>query len=155
MYRCSFINYLLFISGNVYKFRTGSQADALTWCRHLNEATKRYQPQVCVQVLEFICYAFFKIFDRFNSIIQHEKSIFYMSLILYNKCFQNLAFQLVYYTLFIIFILDSSQFNVVWLIFQAQKWLWLWYFGSPRSLTIAQYLASEVLQAVWQYSLLI
>lgn len=38
----------LFISflGNVYKFRAGSQADALMWCRHLNEAAKRYQQQV-------------------------------------------------------------------------------------------------------------
>ncbi|KAK3087777.1 hypothetical protein FSP39_010481 [Pinctada imbricata] len=31
--------------GNVYKFRAGSQAQALTWCRHLSDAAKRFQPQ--------------------------------------------------------------------------------------------------------------
>ena len=34
------------VKGNVYKFRAGSQAQALTWCRHLSEAAKRFQPQV-------------------------------------------------------------------------------------------------------------
>ncbi|XP_048776332.1 ras-specific guanine nucleotide-releasing factor RalGPS1-like isoform X3 [Ostrea edulis] len=41
------------LKGNVYKFRTGSQADALTWCRHLNEATKRYQPQIPANLMSF------------------------------------------------------------------------------------------------------
>ncbi|KAJ8299930.1 hypothetical protein KUTeg_021449, partial [Tegillarca granosa] len=32
------------MKGNVYKFRAGSQANALQWCRHLSEAAKRFQP---------------------------------------------------------------------------------------------------------------
>ena len=34
------------VSGNVYKFRAGSQSQALIWCRHLSEASKRYAPRV-------------------------------------------------------------------------------------------------------------
>ncbi|XP_062602042.1 ras-specific guanine nucleotide-releasing factor RalGPS1-like isoform X3 [Saccostrea cucullata] len=41
------------MKGNVYKFRAGSQADALMWCRHLNEATKRYQPQTPANLMSF------------------------------------------------------------------------------------------------------
>ncbi|WAR31004.1 RGPS2-like protein [Mya arenaria] len=31
------------VRGNVYKFRAGSQAQALVWCRHLSEASKKFQ----------------------------------------------------------------------------------------------------------------
>lgn len=41
------------MKGNVYKFRAGSQADALMWCRHLNEAAKRYQQQTPANLMSF------------------------------------------------------------------------------------------------------
>ncbi|XP_052675475.1 ras-specific guanine nucleotide-releasing factor RalGPS1-like isoform X2 [Crassostrea angulata] len=41
------------MKGNVYKFRAGSQAEALVWCRHLNEAAKRYQQQTPANLMSF------------------------------------------------------------------------------------------------------
>ncbi|XP_060065993.1 ras-specific guanine nucleotide-releasing factor RalGPS1-like isoform X1 [Ylistrum balloti] len=41
------------MKGNVYKFRGGSQAQALTWCRHLSEATKRFQPKTPTNLMSF------------------------------------------------------------------------------------------------------
>ncbi|XP_021371165.1 ras-specific guanine nucleotide-releasing factor RalGPS1-like isoform X2 [Mizuhopecten yessoensis] len=41
------------MKGNVYKFRGGSQAMALTWCRHLSEATKRFQPKTPTNLMSF------------------------------------------------------------------------------------------------------
>nr|XP_022322148.1 ras-specific guanine nucleotide-releasing factor RalGPS1-like isoform X1 [Crassostrea virginica] len=39
--------------GNVYKFRAGSKTEALMWCRNLNDATKRYQPQTPANLMSF------------------------------------------------------------------------------------------------------
>ncbi|XP_076436943.1 ras-specific guanine nucleotide-releasing factor RalGPS1-like isoform X2 [Babylonia areolata] len=39
--------------GNVYKFRAGSQSQALLWCRHLSEASKRYAPRQPDNLMSF------------------------------------------------------------------------------------------------------
>ncbi|KAL8621118.1 hypothetical protein ACOMHN_048160 [Nucella lapillus] len=39
--------------GNVYKFRAGTQAQALLWCRHLSEASKRYAPSQPANLMSF------------------------------------------------------------------------------------------------------
>ncbi|XP_076455239.1 ras-specific guanine nucleotide-releasing factor RalGPS2-like isoform X3 [Babylonia areolata] len=39
--------------GNVYKFRAGSQSQALIWCRHLSEAAKRYAPRQPTNLMSF------------------------------------------------------------------------------------------------------
>ncbi|XP_025112316.1 ras-specific guanine nucleotide-releasing factor RalGPS1-like isoform X3 [Pomacea canaliculata] len=41
------------VRGNVYKFRAGTQSFALQWCRHLNEASKRYTPRQPVNLMSF------------------------------------------------------------------------------------------------------
>ncbi|KAL8608152.1 hypothetical protein ACOMHN_016607 [Nucella lapillus] len=41
------------IKGNVYKFRAGSQSQALIWCRHLSEAAKRYKPRQPTNLMSF------------------------------------------------------------------------------------------------------
>lgn len=41
------------MKGNVYKFRAGSQANALQWCRHLSEAAKRFQPTTPANLMSF------------------------------------------------------------------------------------------------------
>ncbi|XP_063424198.1 ras-specific guanine nucleotide-releasing factor RalGPS2-like isoform X2 [Mytilus trossulus] len=41
------------MKGNVYKFRCGSQAQALQWCRHLSDATNRFQPQTPANLMSF------------------------------------------------------------------------------------------------------
>ncbi|XP_052827563.1 ras-specific guanine nucleotide-releasing factor RalGPS1 isoform X1 [Octopus bimaculoides] len=39
--------------GNVYKLRSGSQAEALVWCQHLEEAIKHSQPRTPVNLMSF------------------------------------------------------------------------------------------------------
>ncbi|XP_052267454.1 ras-specific guanine nucleotide-releasing factor RalGPS2-like isoform X10 [Dreissena polymorpha] len=39
--------------GNVYKFRAGTQAMALTWCRHLSEASKKFQLKAPSNLMSF------------------------------------------------------------------------------------------------------
>lgn len=39
--------------GNVYKFRAGTQAMALLWCRHLSEASKKYQSRTQPNLMSF------------------------------------------------------------------------------------------------------
>lgn len=41
------------IRGNVYKFRAGSQSQALLWCRHLSEASKKYQSMTQPNLMSF------------------------------------------------------------------------------------------------------
>ena len=41
------------IKGNVYKFRSGSQTQALLWCRNLCDATNRFQPQTPDNLMSF------------------------------------------------------------------------------------------------------
>lgn len=39
--------------GNVYKFRAGSQAQALLWCRHLSEASKKFSSRTQPNLITF------------------------------------------------------------------------------------------------------
>lgn len=39
--------------GNVYKFRAGSQAQALVWCQNLSEASKKYQSRTQPNLMSF------------------------------------------------------------------------------------------------------
>ncbi|XP_046376221.1 ras-specific guanine nucleotide-releasing factor RalGPS1-like isoform X2 [Haliotis rufescens] len=41
------------VRGNVYKFRAGSQSQALQWCRYLSEASKRYSHRPPVNLMSF------------------------------------------------------------------------------------------------------
>ncbi|XP_074655935.1 ras-specific guanine nucleotide-releasing factor RalGPS1-like isoform X2 [Tubulanus polymorphus] len=41
------------VKGNVYKFRAGTQAKALEWCRHLNEATRIHLKSVPMNLMSF------------------------------------------------------------------------------------------------------
>ncbi|XP_060556313.1 ras-specific guanine nucleotide-releasing factor RalGPS2-like isoform X2 [Ruditapes philippinarum] len=41
------------VKGNQYKFRAGTQAQALVWCRHLSEASKKYQAQTQPNLMSF------------------------------------------------------------------------------------------------------
>ncbi|XP_064615896.1 ras-specific guanine nucleotide-releasing factor RalGPS1-like [Liolophura sinensis] len=41
------------MKGNVYKFRAGTQTQALQWCRYLTEATKRFQPRPPTNLMSF------------------------------------------------------------------------------------------------------
>lgn len=41
------------VKGNVYKFRAGTQAQALLWCRHLSEASKKFKSQTPPNLITF------------------------------------------------------------------------------------------------------